>query len=102
VVGSGSGGVGRSGNPQAGDDARDDALRLRDKWLDGPRTCLGLTTRGFPNLFVITGPQSPPALYPYVGGVGAFRAICREVAEKGYDGLVLTRNRAPATAAAGD
>src|SRR4051794_28633091 len=130
-----------------------DGLRLQDKWRGGPRTYLGLTTRGFPNLFVITGPQSPsvlsnmpgaieqnvewiagliqhlnahdldvaePAqeaeekwvghhnevaaatlllgtdswwvganipgkprtLYPYVGGVGPFRAICQDVAEK--------------------
>ena len=144
-----------------------DGLRLRDKWADGPRTYLGLTTHGFPNLFVITGPQSPsvlsnmpvaieqnvewiaglieymrghgldvaePAreaedkwvahhdevaaatlllgtdswwvganipgkprtLYPYVGGVGPFRVICQEVAEKGYEGLELTRHEAPA------
>ena len=33
--------------------------RLRDKWIDGPRTYLGLMTAGFPNLFIITGPQSP-------------------------------------------
>jgi len=149
-----------------------DGLRLQDKWRDGPLTYLGLTTRGFPNLFVITGPQSPsvlsnmpvaieqnvewiagliqylgehgldtaePAqeaedkwvehhnqvasatlllgtdswwvganipgkprtLYPYVGGVGPFRAICQEVAEKGYEGLVLTRAEAPAPAAEG-
>ena len=39
-----------------------DGLRLQDKWRDGPRTYLGLTTRGFPNLFVITGPQSPSVL----------------------------------------
>lgn len=140
-----------------------DGLMLQDKWRDGPRTYLGFTTHGFPNLFVITGPQSPsvlsnmpvaieqnvewiagliqhlnahdldvaePAqeaedkwvghhnqvaaatlllgtdswwvganipgkprtLYPYVGGVGPFRAICQEVAEKGYEGLVLTRH----------
>jgi hypothetical protein len=31
-------------------------------------------------------------LYPYVGGVGPFRAICQDVAEKGYEGLVLTRH----------
>ncbi|HEU5387276.1 MAG TPA: NAD(P)/FAD-dependent oxidoreductase [Streptosporangiaceae bacterium] len=143
-----------------------DGLRLRDKWADGPRTYLGLTTHGFPNLFVVTGPQSPsvlsnmpvaieqnvewiaglieymrehgldvaePAreaedkwvahhdevaaatlllgtdswwvganipgkprtLYPYVGGVGPFRVICQEVAEKGYEGLELTRHEAP-------
>ncbi len=148
-----------------------DGLRLRDKWQDGPRTYLGLTTHGFPNLFLITGPQSPSVLtnmpvsieqnvewitgliqylrshdldvaepakeaedkwvahheemtsatlllgtdswwvganipgkprtvYPYVGGIGPFRAICQEVAEQGYEGLVLTRHDAPAPAAA--
>jgi cyclohexanone monooxygenase len=146
-----------------------DGLRLRDKWADGPRTFLGLTAHGFPNLFVITGPQSPsvlsnmpvaieqnvewiaglieymrghdldvaePAreaedkwvahhdevaaatlllgtdswwvganipgkprtLYPYVGGVGPFRVICQEVADKGYEGLVLTRQQASSPA----
>jgi cyclohexanone monooxygenase len=146
-----------------------DGLRLRDKWADGPRTFLGLTAHGFPNLFVITGPQSPsvlsnmpvaieqnvewiaglieymrahdldvaePArdaedkwvahhdevaaatlllgtdswwvganipgkprtLYPYVGGVGPFRVICQEVADKGYEGLVLTRQEASSPA----
>ena len=33
--------------------------KLRDKWSDGPHTHLGLTTVGFPNMFMITGPQSP-------------------------------------------
>lgn len=36
--------------------------RLADKWADGPRTYLGLTSAGFPNLFMITGPQSPSVL----------------------------------------
>jgi cation diffusion facilitator CzcD-associated flavoprotein CzcO/acetyl esterase/lipase len=35
---------------------------LRDKWADGPSTYLGLTTRSFPNLFMITGPGSPSVL----------------------------------------
>ena len=35
---------------------------LRDKWSDGPRTYLGLTVAGFPNLFAITGPGSPSVL----------------------------------------
>jgi cyclohexanone monooxygenase len=38
------------------------AQLLGDKWKDGPRTYLGLTTAGFPNLFTITGPQSPSVL----------------------------------------
>jgi len=33
--------------------------RLRDHWKDGPRTYLGLSIAGFPNLFAITGPGSP-------------------------------------------
>ena len=35
---------------------------LNDAWADGPRTYLGLTVAGFPNLFTITGPQSPSVL----------------------------------------
>lgn len=35
---------------------------LRDKWAEGPRTYLGLSTAGFPNLFIITGPGSPSVL----------------------------------------
>jgi len=35
---------------------------LREKWEHGPRTYLGLTVAGFPNLFTITGPQSPSVL----------------------------------------
>ncbi len=37
-------------------------LPLTRKWEAGPRTYLGLTTRGFPNLFMITGPGSPSVL----------------------------------------
>ncbi len=41
-------------------DIRTDAgLSIRAKWEDGPRTYLGLMIAGFPNLFMITGPQSP-------------------------------------------
>ena len=36
--------------------------RLRDKWAQGPRTYLGLMSADFPNLFTITGPQSPSVL----------------------------------------
>ena len=35
---------------------------LKDEWVAGPRTYLGLTVAGFPNLFTITGPQSPSVL----------------------------------------
>jgi len=36
--------------------------RLAEKWAEGPRTYLGLTSVGFPNMFTITGPQSPSVL----------------------------------------
>jgi cation diffusion facilitator CzcD-associated flavoprotein CzcO len=33
-------------------------LKLRDKWADGPITYLGVQIAGFPNLFMLSGPQS--------------------------------------------
>lgn len=133
---------------------------LARAWSDGPRTYLGLMIAGFPNLFTVTGPQSPsvvsnvvisieqhvdwlvalmvhmrdnnhrrfdvepaaqddwvktvdaavaPTLYAtteswyrgsnvdgkpnaflaFVGGVGAYRAICDGVARNGYPGLTF-------------
>ncbi len=41
-------------------DIRTDTGRsLADRWAGGPCTYLGLMIAGFPNLFMITGPQSP-------------------------------------------
>jgi cyclohexanone monooxygenase len=37
----------------------DAGMSVREKWEDGPRTYLGIMIAGFPNLFMITGPQSP-------------------------------------------
>ncbi|MFC4002732.1 flavin-containing monooxygenase [Prauserella oleivorans] len=37
--------------------------KLAEHWADGPQTYLGLMSSGFPNLFMITGPQSPSVLY---------------------------------------
>jgi cyclohexanone monooxygenase len=37
----------------------DAGLSIRAKWEHGPRTYLGIMIAGFPNLFMITGPQSP-------------------------------------------
>jgi cyclohexanone monooxygenase len=35
---------------------------MREKWAAGPRTYLGVSIAGFPNLFVIAGPGSPSVL----------------------------------------
>jgi len=39
-----------------------DGQTLDEAWADGPHTYLGLSIAGFPNLFTITGPQSPSVL----------------------------------------
>jgi len=39
-----------------------DGRTLRDKWAEGPKTYLGVSVAGFPNLFMITGPGSPSVL----------------------------------------
>jgi cyclohexanone monooxygenase len=43
-------------------DIRNGDRTLREKWEHGPRTYLGLMSEGFPNLFTVTGPQSPSVL----------------------------------------
>lgn len=141
-----------------------DGVSLKEKWEDGThtRTYLGLANAGFPNMFMITGPESPSVLSNvpvsieqhvewigdcieylrehdidaieakvdaeeswskhcrelaeetlltkvdswytganikdkprgfliYVGGVGKYRKICDEVAEKGYEGFSLIK-----------
>jgi cyclohexanone monooxygenase len=37
----------------------DGGMSIQEKWDHGPRTYLGIMIAGFPNLFMITGPQSP-------------------------------------------
>ena len=39
-----------------------DGLSLQDYWSEGPRTYLGISVHGFPNMFTVTGPQSPSVL----------------------------------------
>jgi cyclohexanone monooxygenase len=39
-----------------------DGTPLKEKWSAGPRTYLGLSIVGFPNLFTISGPGSPSVL----------------------------------------
>ncbi len=43
-----------------------DGETVKDKWHSGVRTHLGMTIDGFPNLFMISGPQTPFANIPVV------------------------------------
>jgi cyclohexanone monooxygenase len=36
-----------------------EGARLREHWLGGPLTYLGVMVSGFPNMFIVTGPGSP-------------------------------------------
>lgn len=36
-------------------------------------------------------PGKPRVFMPYVGGVGNYRNLCAEVAQKGYEGFTLSR-----------
>ena len=38
-------------------------ISLKEYWSEGPRTNLGIMSYGFPNFFMITGPQSPSVLF---------------------------------------
>jgi len=67
-----------------------DGQSLQREWTNGPRTYLGLMTTGFPNLFMITGPQSPGVLSnmvvsieQHVDLIGQLLAFMREH-EYGY------------------
>ena len=43
--------------------------RIQDHWAEGPRTYLGLTVAGFPNMFTITGPGSPSVLTNMINSI---------------------------------
>ncbi|WP_198412746.1 flavin-containing monooxygenase [Cryobacterium flavum] len=41
-----------------------DGVRLRDVWSKGVQSYLGLAVSGFPNMFIMHGPQTPAVKYP--------------------------------------
>ena len=45
-----------------------DGFSLKDKWEAGPITYLGLGTAGFHNMFLMSGPESPPVLANCIAG----------------------------------
>jgi len=40
-------------------------------------------------------PGKPQIFMPYIGGVGAYRQICNDVAAKGYEGFAMTAAEPP-------
>ncbi len=41
-----------------------DGCRLKDKWKDGPQTCLGILVEGFPNMLMVMGPHAGLGNFP--------------------------------------
>ncbi|NPT39212.1 flavin-containing monooxygenase [Paraburkholderia xenovorans] len=60
---------------------------IRNKWQAGPRTSLGIGIDGFPNLFIVTGPQAPFANVPPIveAAVTWIGQAITHMREKGYD-----------------
>ncbi len=70
---------------------------LATAWGDGPQTYLGLMVAGFPNLFMIHGPQSPSVLAQMIMGaewqVQWIDELIRHMELKGYRTVDTTQER---------
>ncbi|MSO60407.1 MAG: steroid monooxygenase [Ilumatobacteraceae bacterium] len=71
-----------------------DGVTLKKKWEAGPLTYLGLTSVGFPNLFMITGPGSPSVLSNMMVSIEQhvewIRDILVAMREQGFDTIEPT------------
>jgi cation diffusion facilitator CzcD-associated flavoprotein CzcO len=65
---------------------------LTDKWAEGPRTYLGIGVDGFPNMFMISGPQSPIANIPVIidNTVDWIGQVITHMRQNGYDRMEPT------------
>ena len=77
-----------------------DGVRLREKWDTRFETYLGMTIAGFPNLFMIHGPQSPGVLYTMpLGGerhVNWIETCIRHLDDEGLGTIEATEDAATA------
>jgi cyclohexanone monooxygenase len=60
---------------------------IADKWEHGPQTHMGITMDGFPNLFILTGPQTPFSNVPPVteAAVSWISKVITHMRDNGYD-----------------
>jgi cyclohexanone monooxygenase len=78
--------VGRSGRPGHAD------LAAEDAWAGHVNQVAGYTLYLRADSWYLGAdiPGKPRVFMPYVGGVGAYRVRCDEVAAKDYEGFVLS------------
>jgi cyclohexanone monooxygenase len=66
-----------------------DGRTLREAWAEGPQTYLGIAARGYPNLFLLTGPGSPSVLSNVIVSIEQhvdwLVALLRRLQEAGVD-----------------
>ncbi len=71
-----------------------DGVNLREVWNAGAKTYLGTMTAGFPNLFLVTGPQSPSVLSNVVVSieqhVDFITDTIKYLTDKGYNRMEAT------------
>lgn len=74
-----------------------DGITMREKWAEGPQTCIGVQVEGFPNLFTLVGPHSGSATANFPRGiedvVNWMTGFARDIAERGI-GRVEARREA--------
>ncbi len=76
-----------------------DGLTVREAWAAGPATNLGLQVVGFPNLFMITGPQSPSIMANVVKAIEQHVPFIADLIAHAEEGGVRTVEADPAAAA---
>lgn len=64
-----------------------DGITIKDKWDAGPRTHLGISVDGFPNMYIISGPQAPFANIPIIieNSVNWIGKAIKTTMDGGYD-----------------
>ncbi len=71
-----------------------DGRKLSDKWRDGPITCLGMQSAGFPNLIMISGPQGGSVATNFPRGIEEAvdwaTDLIRHLREGGYHRIEAT------------
>ncbi|WOF23938.1 NAD(P)/FAD-dependent oxidoreductase [Microbacterium betulae] len=78
-----------TGTPTAIDIVGAEGATLAETWADGARSYLGLMVAGFPNLFLVTGPQSPSVLSNVIVSIEQHvEWITRALADARRDGVV--------------
>jgi cation diffusion facilitator CzcD-associated flavoprotein CzcO len=65
---------------------------IADKWAAGPQTYLGICVEGFPNMFMISGPQAPFANIPVIidNTVDWIGQVITHMRSGGYDRVEAT------------